>query len=441
MSTQNVVSFLTDTTFDSLPAAVVAQAKTAIQAQLGAVLAARGNEAVAASRKMAIAMGGPRDATILDGGAKVPVNLAAMVNTIMAGCLDLDDGAYRAIGHLAHAGRLVVPTSLALAECQGASGKDLVLATVLAYEVTLRAGWLITLSGGGYATSGMAGTYGAAAAAAKLFGLSPGTASDALGIAEAHGLHPSRAKRNTREVMTKEAEGWGAMTGVTAALLARAGFRGPETIFDLPEHNQEPLQTLGREWEILNLYFKPYSCCRYSHAPIDGVLDLMHTHHLTADTIQSVTVGMASQAASLNYYRPATTWEAEFSLPFAVGAAIADGEVGPNQIATARLGDVNILRQADKVAQVADAEANALRPGMVPARVTITTTLGKTFETWVPYPRGAPENPLSKAELDGLFLKLTAEALGKTRSESVLERLETLGTLENVSDLITQLNP
>lgn len=444
MSTQNVVSFISDTTFGRLPIDVVTRAKVAIRDHIGALLAAQGNTAVVASSNMAIAMGGRQDATLLDARVKVSVNLAAMVNTIMTGCLDLDDGAYRVRGHLAHAGRVVVPTSLALAEFAGATGKDLITATVIAYEVTLRAGWLISLWGVNermYAPSGMAGTYGATAAAAKLMRLSPERAINAFGIAEAHCLYPSRAKRNRKEVMTKEAEGWGAMTGVTAALLAEAGFEGPETIFDLPQYNQEPLDTLGREWEIKNLYFKPYSSCRYTHAPIDGVLDLMKKHKLDANTIEKVTIGMASQAAPLHYYRPTSTWEAEFSLPFVVGAAIADGEVGPDQIATDRLNDVKITSQADKVEQVADPEADALRPGMVPARVSITATNGDTFETWVPYPRGAPENPLSAEELNGKFRKLASRTLGAERTESLSECLDNLETLGNVSDLIQKLMP
>jgi len=365
-----------------------------------------------------------------------------MANAIMAGCLDLDDGDYRPVGHLAHAGRIAVPTSLALAESTGATGKDLIVAVAIAYEVTLRAGWLILGWGENhrtYPSSGMTGTYGAAAAAAKLMGLDRAKTTHALGIAEAHCLHTSRVKRNTKEIMTKEAEGWGAMTGVTAALLAQSGFEGPDTIFDLPTDNREPLETLGLEWELQNLYFKPYSCCRYSHAPVDGVLELMQKHNLDAEAIQKVTVGVASSAASLRYYRPATTWEAQFSLPFAVGAAIADGDVGPAQIAADRLGDANILKQADKVEQVDDPEADALRPGMVPARVTITTTSGETLEAWVPYPRGAPQNPLSSEELDAKFRKLASRALGTGGTEDLSDYLDRLETLDNVSDLITKI--
>jgi len=440
MSSRNVANFITAATFDRLPPEVVTQAKVAIRDHLGALLAARGDRAVAAASRVAMAMGGREEATLLDAGIKVPCNLAAMVNTTMTSTLDMDDGAYRPIGHLVHAGRVVVPTSLAVAERRNASGKDLIEAVVIAYEVTLRAGWLIRLWGT-VAPAGMAGNYGAAAATAKLLGLSTEETVHALGIAEAHCLYPSRAEFLKKKTMTKDSAGWGAMTGVTAALLAQAGFEGPDTIFDLPEYNQEPLETLGREWEILRLYFKPHSSCRFTHAPVDGVFELMKKYRIGAGDLAKVTVGVASGAMIMVDYRPATTWEAQFSIPFAIGAALADGEVGPGQIAESRLGDETILSQADKVEVVASPEVDALRPGMVPARVKITTTDGREFETWVPHPRGAPENPLSEEELSGKFRKLATRAIGADRTEDLSQCLDGLEDLADINQLVETLRP
>jgi len=440
VSTRDVAGFITSTSFDTLPPEVVAKAKVAIRDHLGVLLAAHDDKAVAAAREVALAMGGREESTLIGIGVKVPCNMASLVNAVMTRTLDMDDGAYRARGHLAHAGGVVVPSSLAVAERQNATGEQLIEAVVVGYEVALRAGWIISLWGM-FAPAGMAGTYGAAAAASKLLGLSTEETVDALGVAEAHCLYPSRAMRFERTAMTKEAAGWGAMTGVTAALLAQAGFNGPETLFDLTDYNKEPLKTLGSGWEIMRLYFKPYSCCTYCHAPIDGVLDIIKKRNLSFENIVRIAIGVSTEAAtSMANYRPASTWEAQFSIPFVIGAAVVDGEVGPKQIAESRLGDELILKQADKVKLVGDPEADALRPGMVPARVKVETTEGREFETFVGYPRGSSQNPLSDEELVGKFRKLAARAVGAERTEDLVKCLDELEDLGNVNELVEKLS-
>jgi len=442
MSTKDVANFITTTSFDRLPTDVVAKAEVAIRDHLGVLLAAHDDKAVAAARKVAIAMGGREEATLIGIGVKVPCNLAALVNTVMTRTLDMDDGAYRATGHLAHAGGVVVPSSLEVAERQNATGKQLIEAVVVGYEVALRAGWIISLWGM-FAPAGMAGTYGAAAAAAKLLGLSTGETADALGVAEAHCLYPSRAKRFNRMAMTKEAAGWGAMTGVTAALLAQAGFNGPDTLFDLLEYNKEPLATLGKEWEIMGLYFKPYSSCRATHAPLDGVFQLIKQHNLTADNIKIVTTGVSAAFATMfANYRPRNIWQAQFSIPFVIGAALADSEVGPLQIAENRLADATLLNQVDKVKVVSDPEVDALASskGMRSCRIKIETKDGRQFETFVSYPKGSPENPLSEEELLGKFRKLATRAVGVERTADLVKCLDELEHLTNINKLVEKIN-
>ncbi len=405
------------------------------------MLAAREDAAVLAASTAALAMGGLPQASLIGSNRRLPVNGAAMVNAVMASTLDMDDGAYRPVGHLGHAGGVLVPTALALAESRHASGKDLILATVIGYEMALRVGWLSFL-GGQYAPAGMVGNFGAAAVTARLLGLDAMRTAHALGIAEAHCLHPSRAKNYHHMTMTKEAAGWGAMTGVSAALLAEAGFEGPETIFDLPDNSPEPLATLGQEWEIMGLYFKPYSLCRYAHAPVDGLLDLMRENQLVAADVAGVTVGIATPAVEkmLNY-RPENTWEAQFSLPYGVGAALADGVVLPAQIAPRRIHDTAILAQVDKVSVVVDAEADALRPGMVAARVTLVTAAGETLTTFVSHPRGEPANPLSAADLAEKFKSLTAPGLGPEKSAELFRALSDLEAVGDVAPLVADFQP
>lgn len=440
MSTKSVASFITGTAYERLPPAVVTQTKLAIKDQLGVSLAANDDRGVVAARKVAVAVGGGQESTLIGTGTKVPCAMASMVNATMAAALDMDDGAYRSVGHLVHAGCVVVPTALAMMERQNGTGRDLIKAAVVGYEVTLRAGWLMRFLGFA-APSSTAGAYGAAAIASKALGLNVDKTVNALGIADTHATRPSAAKHPLGEMpMTKEGAGWGAMTGVMSALLSQAGMKGPRTVFDLEKYSKEPLASLGQGWETMGLYFKPYSSCRYTHAPVDGVLELMKRNSIQAKDISKVIVKVATQAAEeMAQRRPPDPWQAQFSLPFVIGAAIAYGQVGPDQVAETSLNDRSILREADKIALQGDPEIDALRPGMVPSRVMIETTGGSVYETYVPYPSGSTQNPLGREELENKFLRITAPVIGEHRAKDLSRCMDALEDLAGVAELVDRL--
>jgi len=395
---------------------------------------------VEAARKVAIAIGGKPESTIIGTKVKVPCNIGAMVNAVMGSTLDMDDGAMGATGHKGHVGATVVPSSLSVAQRQTATGRDLIEAVLVGYEVALRTGWMLNIAGKP-PLAGTVTTYGAAAAAAKLLRLSPGQIADAIGIAEAHCPYPPFETIFWAKGMTKEAMGWAAMTGVTAALLAQNGFSGPDTIYDSPNYAKTPLETLGKEWEILGLYFKPYCACRVCHAAIDGVLALANEYNLNADDILKITVGVPSTRVDmLAKYRPATTWQAQYSTVFLVAAALLDGEVGPEQIAEDRLSDKAILDLADKVTLVADPEVDALRPRSLASRVKIETKDGKKLETFVSTPKGEPQNPLSEEELRTKFKRLAAMAMGSDEVEDLDKCLVSLEDLSSIEELLERLS-
>lgn len=445
MSTKDVASFVVATRFDKLPSDVVAHAKVAIRDNLGVSLAAHKDQAVEAARKLAMTMGGKEQSTMIGTGVKVPCNIAALVNAVMASTLDMDDGAMGPTGGRGHPGAMIVPSSLVIAEYQNATGKDLIEAVVVGYEVALVTAWIIRGTEKPIASrlrvcAGISGTYGVAAAAAKLLKLNVDEITNALGIAEAHCPFPQIDTVITGTAMTKEGCGWAAMTGVTAALLAQAGFGGPVTLYDLPGYPKEPLETLGRDWGILSLYFKPYAACRLSHAALDGLLELVKQHNLTSDDIKTIAVSTSDYARGLSNYRPVSIWQAQYSIPFVIGAAIAEGEVGPEQVASDRLGDKVILDQADKVKIMSDVEVNALLPLMFGSKVKIVTTNGREFSTFKRYPRGGPQDPLSEAELKEKFVKLATKALGPDRAQDLGRCLDTLENIDNVSKLVKKVS-
>jgi 2-methylcitrate dehydratase PrpD len=328
---------------------------------------------------------------------------------------------------------------LAVAEKQHASGKEMIAAAAASYETSLRAGWIVSLWPL-FAPAGMAGCWGGAAATAKLMRFDAGLIQHALGIAEAHCVMPSRAKSFPKTMMTKEAEGWGAMTGVSAAFLAEAGFEGPETIFDLAQYSAEPLASLGTGWELLSLYFKPYPCCRFTHATVDGIDRLMRENKLTKGEITGVTLGVAKAPVKLfSNYRPQNIWQAQFSLPYVAAVKLNDGLVWLDQFTPERLNDPAVLAWADKVEVVGDDQADAFRPGGVATRITLKTADGRKLETFVDYPKGAPENPLSEKELETKFTGLVSRIWGGQVARELLDSFLNLEQLTDYAELAARL--
>jgi len=449
MSTKDVANFIATVSFNELPLAVVTQAKVVLRDNLGVLLASHRDAAVEVARRLATAMGGKEESTLIGIGIKVPCNIASCVNALMASTLDMDDGAIGMTGHRGHPGAIIVPSSLAVAERENATGKALIEAIVVGYEVAIRTGWMMADAfvagtppphGSQQVLAGTPGTYGAAAAATKLLKLSIEKIVDTLGIAEAHCPFPSSETIWQSTAMVKEACGWAAMTGVTAALLGEAGFGGPRTIYDLPKYNKKPWETLGQEWEILGLYFKPYATCRCSHAILDGVVELTKEYNLKAGDIFQITVGVASPVTVMANYRPASIWEAQYSIPFAVGAALVDGEVGPGQIAGERLANGATLSQADKVKLVVDPEVNELWPGILGAKIKIKVKDGRKFETFKRYPKGEPQNPLSEQELSSKFMRLARGVVGPNKAEDIARCLSNLEGLAAVNELVEKIS-
>ncbi len=436
MTTQRLVDFVANSTYETLPAEVKARVKGFVKDTLAVQVASASDPAVAAARRMAFARSSLEEATALGAGRKLSVEWAAFVNSVLASTLDLDDGSMGLPGHprfhRGHPGGIVIPAALAVAEREKSSGRDFVAAVAVGYEVALITSWAF----GHSVLAGQSGTYGAAVASAKLMNLSVPETVQAVHIAESHCPTPTYAFIWKRTDMTKEAPAWGSMTGVCSALLARAGFRGAPTVFDLPERDMSPLEALGREWEILGVYTKRYSACRVCHAHVDGVLEIMAAEGLGPEDVALIEAGCsADKSLKMDNYRPTNVWQAQYSLPFAVGAALTEGRVGPDQVNPGRLNDPDILRNAGKVRMFHDSTVNDLIPGSFAGSIRLKTKDGRLFERFVRYPAGEPENPLPEEEMEEKYRHLTIGVLGAERSGRLEELIRDLERLEQVDGL------
>lgn len=328
-------------------------------------------------------------ATVLDGSHESgSVPEVVLANATAANKLDIDDGHRQVKGHPA---AVVVPAALAAAEAEDETVGAFLDAVYVGYEIAVRAGLAIHETDGVYTGTGSWGAVGAAAAAARLYGLSARKAANALGAAEYHAPRTPIMRGVENPGMTKDGIGWGAYAGVTAVELARRGFTASGTVFD--EKQVTRTNSLGDILHVTRGYLKPYPCCRWVQPGIDAVLELQRETRIEPDAVTAVYVHTFSEATHLGTRRPSTVIEAEYSYPYPVAAAIACDQFTRRELKQPARSNAEILRLVDAVQLVVDEKIDARFPDECLAQVTIETN-GQVRESNVTRPRGARDRPL-----------------------------------------------
>lgn len=453
MSTSGITATLADfcasITLDQLPAEVVERTPVLLLDLLGSIVRARAEAAMGPSLLAAVeALGMSTGAARVFGDPHgyAPAG-AALLNGALGHALDFDDT--HAAGTL-HPGAPVIPAAIAAAEMTGASGADTLAAIVAGYETCCRIA--VALPAGdhyarGFHPSATCGVFGAAAAAARIFGL------DAAGVESALGIALSQSAGSLQFLVdgaqTKPFQvGWAAMAGLTAATLARNGYKGPAQAIEgrhgfLLGYAPHPdpdrvVRDLGIVFELMNTGVKPYPSCRYGHAGIDAVLALRATYGLHPDEVESITYGLSRAGlllvgAPIEHKRdPRNIVDAQFSGPFVLAAALVDGGLGWNSYA--RLQDPAIRALLPRIDCVHDLEIEAEFPANMSGRVTIVAR-GETFSSKIIVPRGEPANFLAAEALRTKFMDLAAPALGPSKAEALAWAALDLATLDVIQDL------
>jgi len=186
------------------------------------------------------------------------------------------------------------------------SGQQALIAMVLGYELSYRAAFALHATVEDYHTSGAWNSLGCAAIGVRLRNLDDNQLRHALGIAEYHGPRSQMMREIANPSMLHDGTGWGAPTGIYAALVAEDGFTGAPAATVEFDDAAFVWEDLGKVWLTAKQYIKPYPICRWAHAPIDAVLGLRRQHSLTADMIESVEVQTFSYSAELNAAVPDT---------------------------------------------------------------------------------------------------------------------------------------
>jgi 2-methylcitrate dehydratase PrpD len=435
--TDDLADFITKTTFKDLPKNVIEHAKLCILDWLGAALAGCQEPPAKIVKTVIEKMGGNPESSIIGSSLKSSCMNAALANGIIGHIVEMDDIHEEAIIHPAAP---VLPAALAVAERNCANGKDLITAVILGYEIEIRIGKAINPSHYQFwHTTGTCGTFGATAAAGKLLGLDKNSMIHAFGIAgtTAAGLI------EVFGTMSKSLNaGRAAMDGVLAAMLAKEGFTSSTKILEAErgyiratakEFNAKRItENLGNSFEILNNIFKCHASCGHTHGAIDAVLKIAEEYNVKAEDVSEVLVGTYPIAANTvgKNYEPTTSSEAKFSLPYCVAVALIYGKVWLEEFSNEKLNDPRIKALSRKVKVFVKPEFLNVHMGC--AEVKIRTKSGKEYSYCISAPKGYPENPFTKQELEIKFKTLASSVL---REDQVMEILKIVNALENVDDI------
>ena len=415
------VDFVLNVQWEDFPAEVQHQAKRCLMDTLGALIAGSQTPVADIVRRTALAQFGGQQATIIVSGERVSAAGAALANGFSANALDIDDG-YRNVK--GHPGACSLPPVLAGAELSGGcSGKELLTALVIAYELGIRAGVIRHATYEVYHSSGSWGAISGTAAVGRLLNLSSTQILNAMGAAEYHAPIAPMMKGIDTPSMGKDSIGWGCMVAVMSALMAQDGFTGVRPLFD-DAPDAALVKNLGNNWEILNLYFKPYAACRWGQPAVAGALKIIRQHQLPPDKIQHIRVRTFEAATRLPNGHPRDTEEAQYNLAFPVAAALLDGEVGPNQVLPPRVYAPELLALMDRVSTEVAPEFEAEFPAKAPAEVVVETTAGQTYKSgriealWEP-----PDTLPTDGELEAKFRWLAGPVISDKKAEKLINQI------------------
>ncbi len=433
--------WITGVTFDDLTPEVRHMAARCILDLAGTAAAGAQTRLSAIVRDHAVGnfaagAGNPASRLLFDGRTASPAG-AALAGGMTIDSVDAHDGHVLTKGH---AGAAVLPGLIALLDAADdpVDGPELLTSLVVGYEVAIRAGISLHASAPDYHTSGAWNALGVVAVAARLWGLDRERLRHALGIAEYHGPRSQMMRCIDHPTMLKDGSGWGAMTGVSSALLAAAGFTGAPALTVEDDAASGLWSDLGERWRILEMYFKPYPVCRWGQPAIEAALQVRRAHRVDPDSIAQIEVFTFHEATRLDQHEPATTEEAQYSLPFPVAAALVRGHLVPGDIADAALADRDVVALSHRVRLVDDPELSSRFPAERYARVHLRLHDGTLLASDTLPARGDADTPLSDDEIADKFHALADGPLG-ARAGRVEELVHSLHQSPEATPLLDEL--
>jgi 2-methylcitrate dehydratase PrpD len=458
--TKDAAQFVETVAFGHLPGEVLRVGTRCLLDGLGLYVAGSDHECVTVLARLAKEIGGKGEALLLgDRKTKVPAPIAARIMGTAGHAHDWDDSQVsldpdHVYGLLTHPTTPALTSALVTAQMLGkVSGKDFMLAFMTGFEVETKISeWMFSQHyKRGFHSSGTVGTFGAYTAAAKLLGLTGDSLRHGFGVAASF----AAGIRINFGTMTKPLHvGRACENGVTAAILARAGYTADPSALDGiwgfcavqggGVTAAKLAQGFGRIWSIdkPGVSIKPYPCGVLTHPSADLMARLVKQHAVRSEEIESVVLHAGSNILNpIRYPIAKNHLQAKFSLPAILSMIALNGKAGKREFSDDFVGGDAMQAMQTRVSCQFDPAIEALGFDKMRSRITITLKSGAliTGDADERY-RGGPENPLTDAEVEDKVFNCTEGVLGREATRRLLDQAWKVLELDDVSVLVELLH-
>lgn len=426
----------------------VKEMKARVIDALGCAIGAVRARPVEISREVALSLRGSGVSTLIGTSKGTSPELATFVNGLMVRYFDFND-TYLSKEPAHPSDNL--SACFAMAESEERTGRDLLSAAVVAYEIQCRLcdAADIRHRGWDHVNYGLAS---ATLAASRLMGLRPKPATNAVNIAINGHIALRQARAGELSMWKGASFANAARNGVFAAMLARKGMTGPAPIFegemgffkqisgpfklDVGRFGQR-----GRGFKVLDTYVKYWPAEYHAQTAIWAALELRKKVKRMEDVksvlVQTHEAGFTILGKDKEKWRPTTKETADHSLPFMVGMALLDGKVDNETYSDRNLRDERVLAFVAKVKVEEDSELTSLYPARgMPNRVTVSLRDGRTLSSEVVVPRGHSLDPMNKEDIERKFLRLTKNHLSDGKARAALRRLWQLEKEKDIGEVL-----
>jgi 2-methylcitrate dehydratase len=436
---ERLAHFVVTRTWDDISAAARGELKIRVLDALGCALGALRAAPIAAMRAQLEDFGGRPLCTLIGGGSSAP-DRAALHNGALVRYLDFNDS-YFAPGETCHPSDNLAPI-LAAAEYADASGRELLTALAVSYQVQCRLSDEAPVRARGFDHTTQ-GAYAAAAGTAKALRLDEAETANAIAIAGT-ALNALRVTRTGRLSQWKGlAFPFAAFGAVEATYLAARGVTGPPEVF---EGNKGFMETVAGRFEInweredlervRRTFLKRYNAEIHSQSALEAVLELRHRHEIDPETVAGVELETFQVAYDIigggqegDKKEVQSKEQADHSLPYLLAVALLDGQVLPEQFTADRITrpDVQELLQRVQVRPAADLTKRF--PGEHACRLRLRLAGGTTLVAERSDYDGFLTRPMSWGRAQEKFERLAVNAVDPTRAAELTEAAAVLDEL------------
>ena len=442
--TREVAEFVAELKYSDLSPHLIQRTKDHILDQLGIQIGVSRKPWLKLAVDYVMTQGNKPESSVACCREMVSAENAAFVNGTFGHGFEMDDVYAPA---LAHPGPAVVPAALAIAERDGCSGEDFLLAVVAGYEVMGRCGYALSPSQlyRGFHPTSAAGPLGSVTATGKLMGLDAETMVHALAVSASFCSGVTECYKSGGEVKRYHG-GIGAQGGIRAAMLAKMGLTGPSTVLEGPlgmrafsdTYTPEVITDgLGERFVVADIWTKKYSCNGMIHAPVDGIEAIRARRPFGAADIERIDVGSNQHAVNEvgSIRLPKDMFGFQFSMNYALALQVVKGSNDFDAYIEENLRDPQIVSLAEFIFTDTDEEVQSWFPETLGARVTIKFKDGSVEEELIRDCRGSPGNPMTAEELETKARNIPGMSMTADKFQGIIDAVRDVDTMPNARKL------